>query len=63
MTLAVFPYAERGIYEFETKPDGERDDTRNADGCFAMRRDSAHDARLHGPYGASVVTSPRLASR
>jgi uncharacterized protein len=63
ITLAIFPHAEHGIYEFETKPDGERDDTRNADGYFAMLRDFAHDGRLKGPYGASVVTSPNLASR
>lgn len=30
ITLAVFPHAEHGIYEFETKPDGTRKDTRNA---------------------------------
>jgi uncharacterized protein len=58
ITLAIFPHAEHGIYEFETKPDGERDDTRNADGYFAMLRDFARDGRLKGPYGASVVTSP-----
>jgi hypothetical protein len=49
-----------GIYEFETKEDGERDDelddTRNADGYFAMLR----DGRLKGRYGASIVTLPKL---
>jgi len=55
ITLAIFPHAEHGIYEFETKPDGERDDTRNADGYFAMLRDFARDGRLKGRYGASVV--------
>ncbi|MGA7292440.1 MAG: hypothetical protein WBW85_07880, partial [Terriglobales bacterium] len=57
ITLAIFPHAEHGIYEFVTKPDGERDDTRNADGYFAMLRDFARDGRLKGSYGASVVTS------
>jgi uncharacterized protein len=60
ITLTIFPHAEHGIYEFETKPDGERDDTRNADGYFAMLRDFARDGRLKGPYGASVVTSPKF---
>jgi pimeloyl-ACP methyl ester carboxylesterase len=60
ITLAIFPHAEHGIYEFETKPDGERVDTRNADGYFAMLRDFARDGRLKGPYSASIVTSPKL---
>ena len=55
ITLEIFPHAEHGIYEFETNPDGERDDTRNADGYFAMLRDFARDGRLKGRYGASVV--------
>jgi uncharacterized protein len=59
ITLAVFPHAEHGIYEFETGPDGERVDTRNAEGYFAMMRDFARDGRLKGPYGASVVTLPK----
>jgi hypothetical protein len=63
ITLAIFPHAEHGIYEFETKPDGERDDTRNPDGYFAMLRDFARDGRLKGPYGTSIVTSPKLPSR
>jgi hypothetical protein len=42
--------------EFETKPGGERVDTRNADGYFAR------DGRLKGPYGANIVTSPKLPS-
>jgi len=56
ITLAVFPHAEHGIYEFETGPDGERVNTRNADGYFAMMRDFARDGRLKGRYGASTVT-------
>jgi pimeloyl-ACP methyl ester carboxylesterase len=59
VTVAMFPHAEHGIYEFETKPDGERVDTRNANGYFAMIRDFARDGRLNGPYGASTVTPPR----
>jgi len=57
--LAVFPHAEHGIYEFETAPDGERENTRNADGYFALMRDFARDGRLKGAYGASIVTLPK----
>jgi len=60
ITLAIFPHAEHGIYEFETKPDGERDDTRNADGYFAMMRDFARDGRLKEHYGSSIVTLPKV---
>ncbi len=62
ITLAIFPHAEHGIYEFETKPDGERDDTRNPDGYFAMLRDFARDGRLKGRYGASVLVPAKLLS-
>jgi hypothetical protein len=58
--MAIFPHAEHGIYEFETKEDGGRDDTRNPDGYFAMLRDFARDGRLKGRYGASIVTLPKL---
>jgi uncharacterized protein len=60
IVLAVFPHAEHGIYEFETAPDGERENTRNADGYFALMRDFARDGRLKGSYGASIVQSPKL---
>jgi uncharacterized protein len=63
ITLAVFPHAEHGIYEFGTEPNGERVDTRNADGYFVMMRDFARDGRLKGPYGASIVTLPKLPSQ
>ena len=58
-TLAMFPRAEHGIYEYEINAQGERDDTRNADGYFAMIRDFARDGRLHGRYGASAVALPK----
>jgi uncharacterized protein len=63
ITLAVFSHAEHGIYEFETDPDGERVDTRNSEGYFAMMRDFARDGRLTGSYGASIVTLPKLPSQ
>jgi dienelactone hydrolase len=59
ITVAMFPHAQHGVYEYETKPNGERVNTRNAEGYLAMMRDFARDGRLHGPYGASVVTKPK----
>ncbi len=59
ITLAMFPHTEHGIYEFETKPDGERVDTRNAEGYFTALRDFARDGKLHGRYGAATVTAPK----
>lgn len=53
--LAVFPRAEHGIYEFVTKPDGTREDTRNAGGYFDMMRDYILDGKLHGKYGDAVL--------
>lgn len=48
ITVAVFPHTEHGIYEYETTADGERVDTRNPEGYFAMMRDFV----LHGHLGA-----------
>jgi len=58
ITIAMFPHAAHGIYEYETKPDGERVSTRNSDGYFAMMIDFARDGRLHEAYGGSVLTVP-----
>ncbi|MGN6729305.1 MAG: alpha/beta hydrolase family protein [Rhodanobacteraceae bacterium] len=55
IALAVYPHAEHGIYEFETKPDGTRVDTRNPDGYFQMMRDYILDGKLHGAYGDAVL--------
>jgi pimeloyl-ACP methyl ester carboxylesterase len=55
ITLAVFPHADHGIYEYETKSDGERVSTRNSDGYFAMMRDFIRDRQTNGPYGNSVL--------
>jgi pimeloyl-ACP methyl ester carboxylesterase len=55
ITLAVFPDAEHGIYEFETRPDGTRDDTRNSEGYFAMMRDFILAGKVQGKYGNAVL--------
>ena len=59
ITLAVFPHADHGIYEYETKDDGERVSTRNSDGYFAMMRDFIHDGRVEGRYGDSTIEPSR----
>ncbi|HET7222295.1 MAG TPA: alpha/beta hydrolase [Rhodanobacteraceae bacterium] len=55
ITLAVYPHAQHGIYQFETKPDGTRVDTRNPDGYFAMMRDFILSGKLQGKYGNAVL--------
>ena len=53
ITVAVFPDADHGIYEFETDKDGERVSTRNPDGYFMMMRDFIIDGRLKSKYGTA----------
>lgn len=55
ITLAVYPHAEHGMYEFETKPDGTRVDTRNPEGYFRMMRDFILSGRLHDRYGNAIL--------
>lgn len=63
ITLAMFPDAEHGIYEYVVDEKGERKSTRNAEGFFRMIADFARDGRLHGTYGRSVVTAPAAPKR
>lgn len=65
ITLAVYPHAEHGMYEFETQPDGTRVDTRNPDGYFGMMRDFILSGRLQGRYGNAVLhaAAPDAAAR
>ncbi len=62
ITVALFPHAEHGIYNFETKPDGTRVDTRSAEGYYQAWIDFVRDGRLHGGYGAATVIRPRARS-
>jgi uncharacterized protein len=55
IVTAVFSHADHGIYEYETKTDGTRISTRNADGYFAMMRDFICIGRVGKHYGASVI--------
>ena len=52
---AVFPRADHGIYEYETKADGTRVSTRNPDGYFAMMRDFIRTGRVGKSYGMSMI--------
>ncbi len=61
ITLAVFPHAQHGIYEFETRPDGKRVDTRNSDGYIAMMRDFIISGKVSGAYGNSSVVAAHVA--
>jgi len=59
ITLAVFPHTEHGIYEYETKEDGQRVDTRNPEGYFAMMRNFILNGRLGTQrYGDSTIYRP-----
>lgn len=56
ITVAVFPHTEHGIYEFETGVDGERVDTRNPEGYFAMMRDFILHGRVATQrYGTGTI--------
>ncbi|MGH8213452.1 MAG: alpha/beta hydrolase family protein, partial [Rhodanobacteraceae bacterium] len=62
ITLAVFPHTEHGIYEYETGPGGERIDTRNPDGYFAMMRDFILQGSVgKQSYGTAAVSRPATA--
>jgi hypothetical protein len=56
ISVAVFPHAEHGIYEYVTEPNGSRDDTRQPDGYFAMMRDFILGRTLALHYGTADLT-------
>lgn len=55
ITTAVYPTADHGIYEYETKQNGERVSTRNPEGYFRMMRDYILRGGLEGGYGAAQL--------
>jgi uncharacterized protein len=59
ISVAVFPHAEHGIYEYETAADGERLSTRQPDGYFHMMRDFMLGQPLEAQYGTATVTRGR----
>lgn len=56
IATAVYPTADHGIYEYETKQDGERVSTRNPEGYFRMMRDYILRGSLKGSYGAARLS-------
>ncbi len=58
-TLAVFPRAMHGVYEYETTASGDQVSTRNPDGFFVMLRDYAMNGALKGQYGQAAITRPK----
>jgi uncharacterized protein len=55
IVTAVFPSADHGIYEYETKADGTRVSTRHPDGYFGMMRDFIRTGRVGKSYGRSMI--------
>jgi hypothetical protein len=56
ISVAVFPGAEHGIYEYETAANGERHSTRHSDGYFNLMRDFIVGRTLDARYGRATLT-------
>jgi uncharacterized protein len=56
ISVAVFPHAEHGIYEYDTVADGTRLSTRQPEGYFRMMRDFIYGGVLEPAYGAAALT-------
>ena len=65
ITAAVFPGADHGMYEFETRADGERVSTRQPEGYFQMMRDFIEGRPRAPSYGSAQlrVGGPWLTAR
>lgn len=64
LTLAEFPNTDHGIYEFETQPNGERVETRAAEGYYRMQIDWIKTGRIRaGQTNAGQVMLGRWKSR
>jgi len=59
ITTALFPNAEHGMYEFETKPDGERPSTRQPQGYLDLMVDFIKDKPLAAAYGNAQMGAHR----
>lgn len=59
--VAVFPETDHGIIQFHLGPNGERVETRYADGYFRLLIDWIHVRRIEGEYGRALL-SPRPGS-
>jgi acetyl esterase/lipase len=59
ITTAVYPNADHGMYEFETRPDGERVSTRQPPGYLTLMADFIAGKSLATSYGSAVMSIPR----
>jgi pimeloyl-ACP methyl ester carboxylesterase len=60
ISVAVFPHAEHGLYEYETTADGTRLSTRQPDGYFRLMSDFILGRSLKTAYGTAAVTHPAV---
>ena len=60
ITTVVFADAEHGMYEFETRADGERVSTRQPDGYFRVMADFIRGVPLQPRYGQAVPSRPGM---
>ena len=56
ISVAVYPHAEHGIYEYETAADGQRLSTRQPDGYFRLMHDFILGRLLEPQYGTATLT-------
>lgn len=56
ISVAVFPRADHGIYEYETAANGERLSTRLSDGYFRLMCDFILGRSLEPQYGSATLT-------
>ena len=56
ISVAVFPHAEHGIYEYETTADGTRLSTRQPEGYFRLMHDFIVAGALGPAYGTAALT-------
>jgi hypothetical protein len=61
VSLAVFPRAEHGIYEYETAAGGQRLSTRQPEGYFRLMRDFILGKTLEPQYGTAALTRAKKA--
>lgn len=62
ITTAVFPNADHGMYEFETREDGKRVDTRQPEGYLKLMADFIAGKSLDSRYGSAAMSPPRGAA-
>lgn len=59
ISTAMFPFAEHGILEYESAPDGDRVSTRYSDGYFQLLVDFCRGSPLKSAYGTASLSIAR----